>query len=89
MTGSGGGVIRGEVVDERGRPVPDARILVLAAPAPHPDTALLASADGRFTLGAPLPGRYELAVHADGHPAATVAVEVGAGQQAVVRVRLG
>jgi hypothetical protein len=81
-------MIQGEVVDDRGEPVPDARVMVLSGPGPVSDIALLADDRGRFTLGLDRAGRYQLAVHADGHASATVPVQLPDDQDDTVRVRL-
>ena len=76
-------------VDDDGAPVAEARILVLDSPAPMPDVALLTGPDGSFVLGAPAPGTYRLAVHADGYDGAEATVEVQGDRPANVRLRLG
>jgi protocatechuate 3,4-dioxygenase beta subunit len=81
-------MIRGSVVDSMGRPVADARIVVVDAPAPSPDVALLTGADGTFELPTPNPGTYRLAVHADGYRAADVTVDVRGGEASTVHVQL-
>lgn len=60
------GVIRGVVRSSTG-PIPFARVIVASAPGPMPDIALLTDAAGRFAVHPPYPGRYVLAVHADGY----------------------
>jgi protocatechuate 3,4-dioxygenase beta subunit len=73
--------ISGRVVDASGRGVAGARVMVAAAPGNVPDVALLTGADGRFTLSAPVPGRYTIAAATDAGAAerevsvAAVAVE--------------
>jgi hypothetical protein len=81
-------MIQGIVVDVDGRPVADARVMVVEAPAPTPGVALLTEPDGRFVLGAAGTGRYRLAVHADGYEAAEADVEVRGGQDATVHLQL-
>ena len=81
-------MIQGTVVDTDGRPVADARVMVVEAPAPAPGVALLTETDGRFVLGAPGTGRYRLAVHADGYEPAEVDVEVHGGEDATVHLQL-
>ena len=80
-------MIQGEVVDDRGRPVPDARVMVVSGPGPLADVALLTDGDGRFTLAGPA-GQYQLAVYADGHESASVVVHLFGDQADTVRVRL-
>lgn len=81
-------MISGEVVDEVGRPIVDAAVMVLSGPGAYPDVALLTDHDGRFTLGLPAVGGYELGVRADGFTPATVTVAVIDGRAAPLVVRL-
>lgn len=48
-------------------PVLFARIVVVTGPGPMPEIAILSGPDGGFTVDTPYPGRYLLAVHADGY----------------------
>ena len=82
-------MIHGTAVDDDGAPVAEARVVVLASPAPMPDVALLTGPDGSFVLGALAPGTYRLAVHADGYDGAEATVEVQGDRPATVRLRLG
>ena len=70
--------IRGTVLDATGKPVAGARVFIAEAPGPVPDVAALTGADGRFTLAAPRPGRYEIACSTDAQGSAGASVEVGA-----------
>lgn len=81
-------MIRGTVVDTDGRPVADARVMVVAAPAPAPGVALLTEPDGRFALGTAGAGRYRLAVYADGYEPAEADVEVHGDDDAAVHLEL-
>ena len=70
-------------------PVAFARIMIAASPAPMPDLAGLSGEDGTFTLGTNGPGRYVVAVHADGFVPARAEVTVRADDVAVdLRVHL-
>ena len=60
------GVIAGVVRDEDGNAVEGARVYILEGPGPVPDVALITGADGRFTLGAPVAGRYTIEASAEG-----------------------
>jgi hypothetical protein len=71
--------ISGTVLDAAGRPVAGARVYLVKAPGAVPDMAALTGADGRYTLGAPRPGVYEIACSTDALGSGTASVEVGAG----------
>ena len=81
-------VLTGRVVGADGQPVAGARVYVVRGPVALPDLALLTDSSGTFALSAPAPGTYQLGCAADGFAAATVAVEVAAGQPAQVEIRL-
>ncbi len=75
-----GGVVR----DAAGRPVAVARVAFTGGPGPLPEIAALTGADGRFTLSAPQPGRYEIAVFSDDGTSAAAVVDVSAAGAEVV-----
>jgi len=77
--------ISGRVVDANGRGIAGARVMVTAAPGPVPDMAMLTDADGRFVIGAAVPGRYTVAAHTD---AATGELAVQASGDPVEGVEL-
>ncbi len=72
----GGTLIEGSAHLADGTPIGEARVFFTESPVPLPDIAALTDDDGRFSLFAPSPGRYQLACHADGFDVVTVAVEV-------------
>lgn len=80
-------MIEGEVIDGGGHPVANARVMVLTGPGSFPDTALLTDDAGRFVLGLPATGHYELGVQADGYEQASVGVQHSGGTK-TVRVQL-
>jgi hypothetical protein len=81
-------VISGLVTGPDG-PVAFARVMIAEAPAPMPDLAGLTGEDGMFTFGTVGPGRYIVAVYADGFVPARAAVTVHAGDISVdLRVHL-
>lgn len=82
-------IIRGQVLDPEGRPVAGAAVYVVSAPAAMPDIAQLTDGDGRFVLGAPLPGRYALGARSDVLGQAQAEVEVSGEEPAAVEVRFG
>jgi len=55
-------VVAGRVVDGGGAAVPDARVMIVAGSVPMPEIALLADAQGRFSLRLP-PGVFTLAAY--------------------------
>ena len=59
-------------------PVAMARVTIESSPGPMPDVAGLTGSDGRFTLSTVGPGRYVIAVHAEGFEPAHVECDVGA-----------
>ena len=71
--------LSGTVLDAAGKPVAGARVYLVKAPGAVPDTAALTGADGRFVLGAALPGAYEVACTSDDLGSASARVVVGAG----------
>jgi hypothetical protein len=74
----GGSRIEGRAHLADDSPVSEARVFFAAAPVPLPDIATLTDDDGRFSLFAPAPGRYELVCHADGLKPASLPIDVGA-----------
>ncbi len=64
-------------------PVVFARVMIAEAPAPMPDLAGLSGEDGTFTLGTNGPGRYVVAVHADGFVPARAEVTVRPDDESV------
>ena len=81
-------VISGRVTGPDG-PVTLARVIVEQAPGPMPDIAGLTADDGTFTVGTVGPGRYVLAVYADGFVPERAVAEIGAGDRSVdLRVHL-
>ena len=53
-------------------PIATARVTIESSPRPLPDVAALTDDEGRFTLTTAGPGRYTIAVHADGFEVARV-----------------
>jgi len=87
---SGGGTPidgRAHLADDS--PVMEARVFFGTAPVPLPDIAALSDDDGRFSLFAPAPGRYEIVCHADGYDPVTVPVDVdGVSESVAVDIEL-
>jgi hypothetical protein len=76
-------LVHGSVHRADGGAVAEARVFFSASPVEVPDVALLTDGEGRFTMHAPAPGHYELSCHADGLEPATVAIDLGAGEEEV------
>lgn len=55
----------GLVLDQHGRPVSDARIMLEAGPVALPDVAMLCDELGHFALELPVAGRYTIQVLSD------------------------
>jgi hypothetical protein len=83
--GPTGDELAGQVVDARGAPVPDALVTIVAGTVPLPEIALMADAEGRFTLRLP-DGRFTLRGHG---PAGTGDAEVERPRDAEVVIAVG
>jgi hypothetical protein len=81
-------IVAGTVQDTAGRPIGAARVYFVEGPVALPDIAALTDADGRFTLSAPVPGTYRVAVASEGFTPTTAMVDVRGGQRAELNVRL-
>ena len=73
-------VISGTATSTAG-PIPTARVTIESSPRPLPDVAALTDDDGRFTLSTDGPGRYTVAVHAEGFEAARIECEIDTTDQ--------
>lgn len=79
--------LAGMVLGADGRPLAGARVMIARSPAAMPDIALVTGDDGAFLLGAPVPGRYEIAAVAPDGDTRCVAVEVGEGDPPPLELR--
>lgn len=68
-------VITGTATSRSG-PVSAARVSIESSPRPVPDVAALTDDGGHFTLSTAGPGRYTIAVHADGFQVARTEFDV-------------
>lgn len=82
------GVISGVVLDAGGKPVREARVYFKDGPGALPDVAALTDSHGAFSLPAPSAGAYKIECNADGFAPKTVKVEVAAGEQVKLEVKL-
>lgn len=79
---------RGSLIEGRAHladdsPVVEAQVFFTTGPVPLPDIATLTDDDGRFSLYAPAPGRYELACYAEGLDPATIPIDVEADSELI------
>jgi len=74
------------VFDGEAKPLADVRVFFVSGPVPMQDVALLTGDDGRFSLTAPVPGRYQLQFVADTFKTRTV--DVDAERPAALEVTL-
>lgn len=81
--------LRGVVRRADGTPLAGASVALASAPVATPDIAQRTGADGRFALGAPVPGTYVLGVTAPDGETRRVEVTVGEGDPDPVEVSLG
>lgn len=73
-------VISGTAASTAG-PIPTARVTIESSPRPLPDVAALTDDEGRFTLSTAGPGRYTIAVHAEGFKAARIECDIDTTDQ--------
>ena len=78
--------IQGRVVDPQGRPVAEATVYIISAPANMPDIAQLTDEQGKFTISAPVPGRYTVGVRSEIWGSAQADVQVRAEEPVTVEV---
>ena len=83
------GGIAGRVVDERGAPVRDARVVVSSALLPDGEAPLASDGDGAFGLDALDAGFYDVSVELDGPRRGQYRdVQVGAGKTTRIEITL-
>lgn len=81
-------IIRGEVRDQAGVPIFNARVWISSGPVAVADVAMLTDTDGEFLLSVPAVGRYEIACAADEfHPVRQV-MEVSGKDAVSIELRL-
>lgn len=87
MTGSGL-LIRGEVRDEAGVPIENARVWISSGPVAFADVAMLTDSTGTFLMSVPAGGQYEIGCAADGYQAVGQVVEVSGKDTVSIELRL-
>ena len=81
-------LVRGVVRTLTGASVEGATVLFADAPVDVPDIAASTGGDGAFALAAPAPGRYRVAVRANGHVDHEIDVDVAEGLDVEIEARL-
>jgi len=81
-------IVYGQVFDPHGRPEPEASIYFVSAPVSMPDIAQLTDEEGKFTLSAPVPGRYTLGVRSERWGDSQKTFEVSGEESLVIKVQL-
>ena len=80
-------IINGQVLDPHHRPEVEASVYIISAPISMPDIAQLTDEQGRFTLSAPVPGRYTLGVRSDRWGATQIIYETCGEDELVIEVQ--
>ena len=75
--------VQGVVLDAAGRPVAQARVGWVDGPVPLQEVMALTDAQGRFTLVAPVAGRYRVQCSTDTQGQASASVQVARGGASV------
>jgi protocatechuate 3,4-dioxygenase beta subunit len=83
-----GGVIAGSVLDAGGRPVPDATIAITGEGPRRRDVGALSNDNGEFGFAGLSPGRFVLAIRADGFASQYQPVVVDEDQVSRITVHL-
>ena len=81
-------LITGRVLDGEAKPLAEVRVFFAGGPVPLQDIAALTGADGRFSLAAPVPGKYRIQFVADNFKTQTVEVDVEGGHGATQEITL-
>ena len=81
-------LIFGEVKDDNGNPISEARVSFVEGPVPLTDIAALTDNNGNFVLSAPAAGDYTIEVVLEGFVSKRVRVSTGASLELRVIVQL-
>lgn len=82
-------IIQGQVFDPQGSPLAEVAVYVISAPVQMPDIAQLTSAEGEFTLAAPVPGSYRIGARSDQWGATQAVVDVRGADPVMVTMQFG
>lgn len=89
MHDSAAGEIAGRVLGTAGTPVADAKVMITAAPGPHPDIAALTGTGGEFSFRGLAPGEYTLLANVPGAAPQTRTLSVAPGEAATLEFTVG
>jgi protocatechuate 3,4-dioxygenase beta subunit len=81
-------VIHGRVIDGQGKPVAQAAVYIVSAPAAMRDIAQLTNGDGRFAISVSVPGPYRFGARSDGGQTASAEVNVSGQTSVAVELQL-
>ena len=81
-------LIFGEVKDDNGNPISEARVSFVEGPVPLTDIAALTDNNGKFVLSAPTAGDYTIEVVSEGFAPESVGVSTGTNLELRVMIQL-
>ena len=81
-------LIYGNVKDEKGNPISEARVSFVEAPVPLTDIAALTDNKGRFVITAPTPGEYTIEVVSEGFDPCRVKISTGDSGESRIEIKL-
>ena len=81
-------LIYGNVKDEKGNPISEARVSFVGGPVPLTDIAALTDNKGKFVITAPTPGEYIIEVVSEGFDPCRVKISTGDSGESRIEIRL-
>ncbi len=81
-------LIFGNVKDNKGTPVSEARVSFVSGPIPLTDIAALTDNKGGFVLSAPVPGEYMIEVVAEGFISKSIKISTGDNREKRIEISL-
>ena len=81
-------LIYGNVKDEKGNPIAEARVSFVGGPVPLTDIAALTDNKGKFVITAPTPGEYTIEVVSEGFSPCRVKISTGDSSESRIEIRL-